>query len=112
MTTGSSDRMSGQQPPDDQELPTDQELLVYLAELREAARIARRRAWWRLALRLVLAVVAGLISLATYSTAGQEAAQEAARTGEGSGTYVVWWGPMAYGGWLALTAVMRLWRLR
>jgi len=102
--------MTEQQPAEQRE-PTAAEVYAYLTTLEEISR-QRRRAWWRLAFGLVIVVVAGLISLGTYATAGQEAARQAAETGSGSASYVVWWGPMAWGGWLTVTAAVRLWRLR
>jgi hypothetical protein len=101
-----------EQTPTDRPRYTEAEVMAFLAAAKEHARIQRRRAWWRLGIGLVVAIVAGVASLATYGAAEQEAALEAAQSGSGSGTYVVWWGPMALGGWWVLTAVMRLWRLR
>jgi len=98
------------EPPDRR--PSDDEILAYLSQLNDIATIARRRAWWRLGIGLAILAVASVISLATYSAAGQEATQEAARTGEGSGTYFIWWGPMVLGAWMALRAAIVLWRLR
>ncbi len=51
----------------------------------------RRRAWRSLIWGLVIAFVAGMISLATYADAQTQAAQ----TGQGS--YYVLWGAIAFG---------------
>jgi hypothetical protein len=48
----------------------------------------------------VLAVVAILISVATYTSA------------DAGGTYLVWWGPVAFGIWRISSASLVLFRLR
>jgi ferric-dicitrate binding protein FerR (iron transport regulator) len=78
------------------------ELLTLLA----AVQAARRRAWWRVGIGLAVALAAALMSLATYAEAGEQAAQT------GTGTYYLWWGPIVFGGWMALRAAWALFRLR
>jgi hypothetical protein len=87
------------------------DVVAALADLR---RRTRRRAWWRLAIGLVLAAVFGLLSLASYQAAELDAqiAAYQSPTGEGSGTYVVLWGPALFGGLMALRAGLVLWRTR
>jgi hypothetical protein len=60
---------------------------------------ARRALWLRVALGVAIAAVAGLISLATYASA------------EGGEIYLVWWGPVLFGGYLSLRAGYALWRM-
>ncbi len=65
----------------------------------------RRRAWRALVIGLLLAILGGVVSLATYADAEQQATQ----TGEGH--YYVLWGVMAYGLYKATRAVWVLFRI-
>ena len=54
----------------------------------------------RLLLGLLLAAVGGGITLASYASASD------------GGTYVVWWGLIAFGGWMALGGVVEMARFQ
>lgn len=98
-------------PPDDRE----RQVLDYMAGVyHDHDRRVRRRAWWRLAIGLILATVFGLLSLASYQAAQLDAeiAAYQSPSGEGSAEYVVLWGPALFGALMALRAAIVLWRLR
>jgi hypothetical protein len=72
---------------------------IALGELLDARRRARRSLVWG----VLIIAVAGVVSLATYADAQQQAAQ----TGEGS--YYVLWGAMLFGGLKVFRAGRVLW---